>query len=99
MKFGMQVVMTAQPGKGGELGELMLKASEVVAELDGCGIYIVQVSVEDADKVLVAEVWESSEAHKTALANPAVLELIMKARPLIAEMEHHIAKPLGGKGL
>lgn len=99
MKYGMQAVMTAQTGKGSELAEIMLKASKIVADAKGCEIYIVQVSTVDDDKILITEVWESQEAHKASLSIPEVREIISKARPLIKDMEHSPAKPLGGKGL
>ena len=99
MKFGMQVVMTALPGKGEELAELMLKASELVAPLKGCFIYVVQLSTSEKDTVLITEVWASKEDHQASLTNPEIQELIGKARPLISGMAHQAAQPLGGHGL
>ena len=36
--FGMQVVMTTQPGEGGELSDVMLKASKLVSSMEGCAV-------------------------------------------------------------
>jgi len=99
MKFGMQAVLTAQVGKGAELADLMLEASRLVSHLSGCEIYIVQLAIEDADKILITEVWADQASHQASLTDPAVRELIGRARPLIAGMEHQLATPLGGKGL
>lgn len=99
MGFGMQVVMTAKPGKGIELSKIMLRASELVSSLEGCLIYIVQVSTDDGDKILITEVWSTQENHQSSLANQGIREIINEARPLIAGMEYHTAVPLGGKGL
>ena len=99
MKFGMQVEMTANNGKGKELAEIMLQASKVVSDLKGCEIYIVQVSTSQEDVVLITEVWQTKEDHQASLMSPEVRELIGKARPLISGMVHHTAQPLGGKGL
>jgi quinol monooxygenase YgiN len=99
MKFGMQVVMTAQADKGDELASIMLKASTLVADMPGCVIYIVQQSLADDTKVLITEVWDNKDAHQASLSNLLVRELIMQAKPLIVGMEHHAALPLGGKGL
>jgi quinol monooxygenase YgiN len=99
MKFGMQVVMTAQAGKGEELAQIMLNASNAVSTLKGCEIYIVQVAANDSDKILIAEVWASQKDQQASLANQEVRDLISQARPLIAVREHIPAKPLGGKGL
>jgi len=99
MKFGMQVVMTAQEGKGEELANLMVQASELVSTMAGCKVYIVQVAANDADKILITEVWDSQEDQQASLANQEVRALISDAKPMIAGMEHILAKPLGGKGL
>ncbi|NMH63682.1 putative quinol monooxygenase [Shewanella salipaludis] len=99
IRFGMQAVFTAQPGKGEELAQILLQASQVVSHLEGCMIYLVQVASADQDKILITEVWENQEDQQTSLANTEVRELINRARPLIVAMEHTPAKPLGGKGL
>jgi len=56
MNFGMQVVMKANPGNGEELAALMLHASELVAPLKGCKLYVVQLSTSEKDSVLITEV-------------------------------------------
>ena len=99
MKFGMQVVMTAIHGKGEELAAIMLDASKLVSKLKGCLIYVVQLSTSEKDTVLITEVWASVEDHKASLSVPEIRELIGNARPLIAGMAHHTAKPLGGVGI
>ena len=99
MNFGLQVVLTAHPGKGAELAEAMLRASQLLARVEDCLIYIVQVAEADEHKILITEVWRSRQAHRDSLSIPAVRELIGKARPLIQAMEHHPARTLGGKGL
>ena len=42
MKFGMQAILTAVQGKGDDLADIMLRASKVVSELEGCELYLVQ---------------------------------------------------------
>lgn len=99
MKFGMQAVLTATEGKGDELADIMLQASHAVSNVNGCVLYIVQQSVTDESKILITEVWESKEAHQASLANQKVRELIGKAKPIIAGMEHHPASLVGGHGI
>jgi quinol monooxygenase YgiN len=99
MEFGMQAVLTAHAGQGAELAELMLEASRLVGHLSGCKIYIVQRAITDVDKILITEVWADQASHQASLQDPAIRELIGRARPLIAGMEHLPATPLGGKGL
>lgn len=93
-QMSMQVVLTAQQGRGGELAMIMLKAAEVVSKIKDCHLYLVQMSATDESKVLITEVWESQSAHRASLANSDVLALIAKAKPLIQNMQHEIGTPL-----
>jgi quinol monooxygenase YgiN len=99
MKFGMQAVLIAAEGKGNELANFMLEASETVSKMDGCILYIVQQSLTDNSKVLVTELWESKEFHAASLTNEAVRAIIMKAKPIIIGMDHNPAKYIGGHGI
>jgi len=99
MKFGMQAVLIAAEGKGDELADIMLDASKIVAEMDGCILYLVQQSLTDNSKVLITEVWVSKESHAASLTNETVRALIMKAKPIIVGMDHNPAKYIGGHGL
>ncbi|MFT7561466.1 MAG: quinol monooxygenase YgiN [Flavobacteriales bacterium] len=99
MKFGMHAVMTARPNKGEELASLMLEAADLVAKIDSCEAYIVQLSTSEKDTVLLTEIWKSPEAHQASLSNQRIQQLIARAHPMIAGMTHHTATPLGGHGL
>lgn len=99
MKYGMQAVLMAAPGRGHELAAIMLQASIAVANLDGCIVYLVQQSLTDDTKVLITEVWDSEASHAASLTDKNVRKLIMKAKPIIIGMEHYPAKYLGGYGL
>jgi len=94
MKFGMQVVMTANKDKGDELAKLMQKASQLVSDIKACEFYLVQLSTSEDDTVLITEVWQSQEDHQASLLNADVRELIAKAKPLIAGMSYHKGRPL-----
>lgn len=99
MKFGMQAVITAAEGKGDELANIMLQASEAVSTMDGCILYLVQQSLSDTAKVLITEVWTNQEHHAASLSNENIRALIMKAKPMIIGMDHNPAKYIGGHGL
>jgi len=99
MKFGMQAILEASPGKGDELAEIMLQASKIVSTLQGCELYIVQQSLTDSSKILITEVWENKEFHQASLSNSSVRELIGKAKPILVGMEHNPAVYIGGHGL
>ena len=94
MKFGMQAVLTAQPGKGDELAEIMTAAADAVAKVEGCELYLVQQSLADKNQILITELWLSGEHHKASLQNSDVIALISKAKPIIAAMEGNPAKLL-----
>lgn len=99
MKFGMQAVLTAAPGKGAELAEIMLQASQTVSSLNGCELYIVQQSLINEDEILITEVWSSKEDHQASLSYDNVRALITRAKPIIANMKGKPAKLVGGHGL
>jgi quinol monooxygenase YgiN len=99
MKFGMQAVLIAAEGKGDELANFMLEASETVSKMDGCILYLVQQSLTDNSKVLVTELWDNKESHAASLTNEAVRAIIMKAKPIIIGMDHNPAKYIGGHGI
>ena len=82
--FSLFGKLIAQPGKGAELCNILLKAAEQVAQLPGCRQYLVFQDLADADKICVAEIWENREAHAASLQIPEVLALIQSARPIIA---------------
>ncbi len=99
MKFGMQAVLTAAPSKGSELAEIMHQASQEVASLKGCELYVVQQSLTNEDDILITEVWSSKEDHQASLLNDQIRALITRAKPIIANMEGKPAKVVGGHGL
>ncbi len=92
--------LQAAEGKGDDLADILLRAADVVDELDGSIQYLVGQAWTSADTVVVLEVWESRAAHEASLENPEVRALIDAARPLIVGMEPGIeARLLGGLGL
>jgi quinol monooxygenase YgiN len=98
-KFSMYGKITAHPGKRDELIQLLLEASRSLEDIDGCELYIINVSDDDSDAIWVTELWRDAEAHASSLKNEGVLALIQHARPLIAGIEPVRLRPVGGKGL
>jgi quinol monooxygenase YgiN len=95
MKFGMQAVITTHAGKGDELAELLVEAAAILQSNDECEVYLIQVAINEPDKIYISEVWSNEQAHKASLTNPAVRAVITRAMPFIAQME---AKPTRSKG-
>ena len=97
MKFGMQAVITAQAGKTEELAGLLLEGADALQGNPDCDAYLIQVSVNEPDKIYISEVWATEQAHKASLADPAVRAVIARAMPLIAAIEAKPTKQVGGK--
>lgn len=81
--FGLHGVLKAQQGKGEELTTILLKASTVVSQLDGCFLYLVSKDSMNQDEIWVTEVWKTKDDHDKSLKDPSVRELISKAIPLL----------------
>ncbi|MBO0781625.1 MAG: antibiotic biosynthesis monooxygenase [Ktedonobacteraceae bacterium] len=98
-KFGLFGKITTVPGKRDELVSILLGDGKGVPEMEGCELYIVNISPTEPDVIWVMEVWESREAHAASLNLEPVKEAIKRGRPLIAGMEGFEMQPVGGKGL
>ena len=66
--IGRLMKATAQPGRGLELSELMLRIAENLRGFPGCEIYAIAHDKDDPDTVRIIEVWHSDEAAQSALA-------------------------------
>lgn len=98
--FGMIGKLTAHPGQGDALVGYLLRAAELVPEMEGCHLYVVSKAAADPDTIWIAEVWRSREDHQASLANEAVRSIITSARPLIADASGGFEIiPVGGKGV
>lgn len=90
----------AQPGKGQLLASLLLEAADALGDNPDCLLYLISRSPDASDSVWVFEVWMDKDAHAASLQDDRVIEVIGRARPLIAgtsAAEELI--PVGGKGL
>jgi quinol monooxygenase YgiN len=93
--FGNIGTITAHPGKGDELLEVMRAGS---VDMDGCELYVIGRSTEDPDVLCVAELWRDAQAHAASLQVDAVRETIGRAMPLIAGIDGSRFEPAFGVG-
>jgi quinol monooxygenase YgiN len=95
--YGMINKITAKPGDGNALQQLLLDGSRDMA---GCVSYVVSADMADSNVLWITEVWQSEADHKASLDLPAVRSAIGKAMPMIAKFDS-VAKlrPIGGKGI
>ena len=76
---GFHATMTAHPGKGDELVELLLAAPSLPHE--DCVVFLVTRSASNGDVVSVTEGWTSREAHAAFFATRAAQTLVSRRRP------------------
>ena len=93
---GFHATMTARPGKGDELVELLLNAPSVPNE--DCVVFLVGRSASDHDTVFVTEGWTSPEAHSRFFETEPARALVAKLQPLLAGESQYVDEvPVGGK--
>ncbi|MFC5649650.1 putative quinol monooxygenase [Paenibacillus solisilvae] len=98
-KHGMYVKFTTQTGQRDSLAQILLKAAGQMQEVDGCELYLVNVTENEPETIWVTEVWRDAAAHQASLTLEGAEELISQARPLIAGIESIKLQTLGGKGI
>jgi quinol monooxygenase YgiN len=96
VNHGFHATMTAQPGKGDELVELLLNAPSVPN--GDCVVFLVGRSASNPDIVHVTEGWTSQQAHSTFFATEQAQALVAKLQPLlVGESQYTDEMPVGGK--
>ncbi|WP_449403504.1 putative quinol monooxygenase [Exiguobacterium artemiae] len=99
MFYGLWTKFTTQPGEGQRLVEVLLEAATSLQDVSDCKQYVVSTT-EEADTVIVREIWTDQAAHATSLQLPATRQLIEQARPILLQVERLLEdQPHGGKGL
>jgi quinol monooxygenase YgiN len=99
-KFGLYGKFTVKEGERDTLVDILLEAAESMEKLDECEIYLVNISNDEPNSVLVYEVWSNENAHQASLSLEATQTLINRAKPIITGMERiSTLNPRGGKGI
>jgi quinol monooxygenase YgiN len=99
-RIGRYVRMVAQPGRGAELADTLLRVAAGLRDTPGCELYLINLSADEPDTVWVTEVWADEAASDRALSSDLgevgigeVLELLAGPPELVD------LRPLGGTGL
>jgi quinol monooxygenase YgiN len=94
---GFQATMTARPGTGDELIELLL--SVVKGGTDpNCVLFLVGHAAGNRDVVNVWEGWTTKEAHAENFASDKAKAFVAKLAPLLdGEAQYQEAVPVGGR--
>jgi quinol monooxygenase YgiN len=100
-RFGLIAMITAHPGQGDALADVLLDAArEMDGAVPGCELYVISRAPDDGDAIWVTEVWTDRESHAASLTHESVKAAIERGRPLIAGFSERVETiPLGGKGL
>jgi quinol monooxygenase YgiN/quercetin dioxygenase-like cupin family protein len=99
---GRNMKFTAQPGRGNELAELLLRVADSLRDIAGCELYVINRAQDDPDQIWVTELWLSQEALDASLRQlqtEAGQAQIAQVTALLASPPERIElEPLGGVG-
>ncbi len=100
--YGFASTMTAQPGRGDDLVELLLSGLEPgnPASTEHCLVYLVSRSASDPDVAHVIEGWTNEEDHHRVFAGPAAQAIVAGFAGLLAkDAEYTDLTPVRGKAV
>jgi len=99
---GRYVKMTARPGQGPALADLMLRVADGLQSVAGCELYVINRSPSEPDVVWVSELWLGQEALDASLETLRTDEgkaQMAEVMALLAGPPERIdVEPLGGVG-
>ncbi|MEU8652561.1 antibiotic biosynthesis monooxygenase [Streptomyces sp. NPDC048737] len=99
-KYGFSAALTARPGMGGRLVDLLLTGLNEGGPGDSehCVVYLVSRSASDPDVVHVIEGWTSEEDHHRIFAGEAAQAVVAQIDGLLAkDAEYTDHVPVRGK--
>ena len=96
--YGFRATMTARPGKGEELIDLLLSATtDGPAANDACVVFLVGRSASNGDVVHVTEGWTTREAHAENFASEQAKAFTARIASLVGdEVQYQDEVPVGG---
>ena len=96
--YGFRATMTARPGKGDELVDLLLSATiDGSGASEHCVVYLVGRSASNRDVVHVTEGWTSREAHAENFASEQAKAFVARIVPLLGDgPQYQDEVPVGG---
>ena len=101
---GRYMKFTAQPGRGDELAELLLRVADSLRDTAGCELYVINRAQGEPDQIWVTELWLNQEALDAALEQLRTEEGQAEAAQVMALLdpdhppERVELEPLGGVG-
>ena len=99
-RAGRYVQLKAREGQRDALVEHMLCVAQLLADVPGCELYVINTSVADTDTVWVTEVWSSQADLDASLTLAGVKASVEQVLPLLDGPPERIdVLPVGGTGL
>jgi quinol monooxygenase YgiN len=90
--------LTAKPGKGHELAQILLEAAADLEADPGCELYIVNREAASPDVVWVTELWRSKADLDASIERIRGSDQVQRTMQLVAGAEMVELDLLGGKG-
>jgi len=96
--YGFRATMTARPGKGDELIDLLLSATtDGSGASEHCVVYLVGRSASNHDVVHVTEGWTTQDAHAANFASEKAQAFVARIAPLLDDApQYQDEVPVGG---
>jgi quinol monooxygenase YgiN len=99
-RVGRYVQLKAREGQRDVLVEHMLGVAQLLADVPGCELYVINTLAADTDTVWVTEVWSSQADLDASLTLDSVKESVERVMSLLAGPPERIdVLPVGGIGL
>ncbi len=99
-RVGRYVQLKAREGQRDALVEHMLGVAQLLAEVPGCELYVINTSAADTDTIWVTEVWSTQGELDASLTLDSVKASVGQVMALLASPPERIdVLPVGGKGL
>jgi quinol monooxygenase YgiN len=89
---------TAEPGKGGELAEILLAAAAEMEGDPGCELYLINRQADQPDVIWVTELWRSQADLDASLERIRGSSGVAAAMALVDDWQMIELDLLGGKG-
>jgi len=99
-RVGRYVQLKAREGQRDVLVEHMLGVAQLLVDVPGCELYVINTSAADTDTVWVTEVWRTQAELDASLTLDSVKASVERVMSLLAGAPERIdILPVGGIGL
>jgi quinol monooxygenase YgiN len=99
-RVGRYVQLKAREGQGEVLVEHMLGVAQLLADVPGCELYVINILAAEPDTVWVTEVWGTQVGLDASLSIDSVKASVQQVVSLLAGPPERIdILPVGGIGL